>query len=361
MLHRAFLLAITVVLLACGGNGPSSPDPDPGPEPPPPQRSFRMGFAPTPPRATTESVIRTAQEMSEVSELALVQQRVPWGALLDGTRTMEEALADLEELVGFLRQLGLDIVFLLDPLDGLDRTGEPPELVDRGRSTAEPEIRAIHEEWALAVARRVGPSWYGLASEVNTLADLGDATLFAEIRDLVNDLSPRVRAAAPGTSTFVSFQADQAYGLPGFPRTIDHFALIDEFGVDALGLSTYPVFVLDDPSRIPADFFARFDEATELPLLLVEGGWNSGPTPATGGSPSGQADFFRRIAAMLDEVDARVWVFLFYTDLDIQSLNLPPEQAGLANFSRMGIVDTDFRPKPAFAVWDSVFGLSLAP
>ena len=320
-----------------------------------------MGFAPTPPRATVEAVVRTVRDMSEVSELALVQQHVPWGPLLDGAVTMEEALEDLEELIGFLRQLGLEIVFLLDPLDGLDRTREPPELVARGRSIAEPEIRAIHEQWALEVARRVRPPWYGLASEVNTLADLGEPALYAEIRDLVNDLSPRVRAASPGTETFVSFQADQAYGLPGFPRTIDHFALIEDFDVDALGLSTYPVFVLDDPSRIPADFFSRFDDATDLPLLLVEGGWNSGPTPNTGGTPAEQADFFRRIASLLDGVDARVWVFLFYADLDIPSLDLPPDRQGLANFSRMGIVDRDFRPKPAFAVWDSVFGIPPAP
>lgn len=352
------ILFAGATLLACDGGGPS--DPDPGPDPA--TRTYRMGFAPTPPRATTQSIITTAQEMAAVSELALIQQEVPWAQLLDGTQTMEEALDDLAELAGFLRALGLDIVFLLDPLDGLDRRREPPPLVERGRSILEPEIRAMHEQWAVAVAGRIRPTWYGLASEINTLADLGDADLHAGIRDLVNTLSPRVKAASPGTRTFVSFQADQAYGLPGFPRTIDHFALIDDYDVDALGLSTYPVFVLDDPAGIPDDFFRRFDEATDRPLLLVEGGWNSAPTPATGGSPADQADFFRRIAGMLDEVEAEAWVFLFYTDLDIESYGLPPDRAaGLSNFSRMGIVDVDFGEKPAYAVWDSVFEVERAP
>jgi hypothetical protein len=355
---RSVILAVLLVLFGCAsGSGPA--EPDPGPDAP--RRSYLMGFAPTPPRPTVESIVRTAQEMASVSELVLVQQEVPWAPLLDGTQTMEEAVAEREELFEFLgAALDFEIVFLLDPLDGLDRRREPPDLIARGRSIREPAIRAIHDAWALEMARVFRPEWYGLASEINTLADLGDPALYAAVLGMINELSPRVRAASPGTRTFVSFQADQAYGLPGFPRMIDHFALIDDFDVDALGLSTYPVFVLDDPSQIPNDFFARFDQATDRPLLLVEGGWNSAPTSITQGTPAEQAAFVRRIATLLDGVDARVWVFLFYTDLDITSFSLPPDrEAALANFSHMGIVDVDFRPKPAFAVWDSLFGLPV--
>jgi hypothetical protein len=275
---------------------------------------------------------------------------------------MEEALAERERLVEFLDGLGLEAVFLLDALDGLDRRREPPELVERGRSILEPEIRAIHEAWAIEMARIFRPEWYGLGSEINTLADLGDPDLYAEMLDVINDLSPRIRAASPGTKTFVSFQADQAYGLPGFPRTIDHFALIDDFDVDGLGLSTYPVFVLKDPSEIPADFFARFEQATDLPLLLVEGGWSSEMAGGTNGTPAEQADFFRRIGGMLDEVAAEVWVFLLFADLDVASYGFPPDrEAALANFSRMGIADLDFNPKPALAVWDSIRARPIAP
>jgi hypothetical protein len=206
------------------------------------------------------------------------------------------------------------------------------------------------------------PEWYGLASEINTLADLGDPALYAEMLDVINDLSPRIRAASPGTRTFVSFQADQAYGLPGIPRTIDHFVLIDDYDVDGLGLSTYPVFLLDHPSLIPADFFTRFDQATDRPLLLVEGGWSSAVAGGTKGTPEEQAEFFRVMARLLDQVGAEMWVFLLYADLDVASYGLPPDRAAaLANFSRMGIVDVDFRPKPASAVRDSIRARPLAP
>ncbi len=361
MPHRALAVAVLVAgaLVATAGCGPTEPDTrDDGAT-----RTYAMGFGLTPPRATDESVIRTAREIAGVSDLAIIQQHVPWAALLDGTQTIEEALAERAELADFLRALGLDLMVLVDPLDGLDRRREPPELVARGRSILEPEIRTMHDLWAIGVANRIQPEWFGLASEINTLADLGDPDLHAAIRDMVNQLAPRIETLVPGTTTFVSFQADLAYGLPGFPATsIDHFALIDDYHVDALGLSTYPVFTLDDPAQIPDDFFRRFDDATDRPLLLVEGGWSSEPTPLTDGTAAEQADFFRRIADLLDGVDAGTWVFLTYADMDIESYGLPPERAeGLSDFARMGIVDTDFGRKPAFAVWDSVFGLALEP
>ena len=119
--------------------------------------------------------------------------------------------------------------------------------------------------------------------------------------------------------------------------------------------------MLDDPSEIPADFLARFDQATTRPLLLVEGGWSSEVAGGTNGTPAEQADFFRRMSALLDGVRAEAWVFLLYADPDLDSYDLPPDrEAGFANFSRMGIVDIELRPKPATAVWDSVFARPLA-
>ncbi len=349
---------LAALFVACSGSSDSATGPAPGTT----ARSYEMGFAPTPPRPTDSAVIRTAQAVARVSEVTIIQQPVPWAELLGGTKTMEQALAEREQLASFLRALGLRIIFLLDPLDGLDRRKEDPGLVALGRSIREPEIRAMHEQWALEIARRIHPEWFGLASEVNTLADLGPPDLYAAVRAMVNELAPQIEAVSPGTRTFVSFQADEAWGLGGIPRGIDHFALADSFDVDGLGLSTYPGAVLQDPAQLPDDFFARFAAATTKPLLLVEGGWNSAPTGSLTGTPEKQAAFFRRIAALLDGVHAQAWVFLLYTDLDIPSYGLPPERAaGLSNFARMGIVDTAFTPKLSAAVWDSVRARPLAP
>ena len=112
---------------------------------------------------------------------------------------------------------------------------------------------------------------------------------------------------------------------------------------------------MHDPADLPDDYFRVFDDATDRPLLLVEGGWNSADTPLTSGTPAEQADFFRRVAALLDGVEALTWISLTFADLDLATFGLPPDrEAALSNFARMGIVDSSFDPKPAAAVWDSV-------
>ena len=44
-------------------------------------RPYAMGWAPTPPLATVESLIATAQSLAAVSEYTLVQRAVPWARL----------------------------------------------------------------------------------------------------------------------------------------------------------------------------------------------------------------------------------------------------------------------------------------
>lgn len=358
---RRWIAPPLVFALACGGDdGGSSPA---GPEPPGPgdepelTRTFRMGFAPSPPRPEEQLFFDVVQRMGQVAEVTILQPHVPWAALLDGTQTFEEAVDEQVELLLFLRARGFELVYLLDPLDGLGRTREPPELVERGRSITEPEIRETHQAWAMEIARRVRPEWFGLASEINTLAGHGDLDLYDLMVDLVNDLAPRIRAVSPGTRVFVSFQVEDARQTPPFPPSqVDHFTLIDDFDIDALGLSSYPVFSFDTPADIPDDHYEIFARETNLPLIFVEGGWSSGNGPLGGGTPEEQADWVRRMAELLNGIEARLWLSLTFTDIDIPSLGLPPDRAaGLSNFATMGIVDTELDPKPAFAAWREVF------
>jgi hypothetical protein len=150
--------------------------------------------------------------MAAVSDITIIQQPVPWQELLNGA-SLDSLVQDRAGVAAFMRAKGLGIVWLVDPLDGLDRRKEDPGLVEAGRSIMEPEIRAMHDEWVLRIGEAVQPEWMGLASEVNTLAALGDPDLYAAIRDMINDLAPQVQAASPGTQVFVSFQADQANGV----------------------------------------------------------------------------------------------------------------------------------------------------
>jgi hypothetical protein len=357
----AALLLFTVV--ACGGSrddpgtdpmGPDTPEQPGDTMPSEPQgdpRSYAMGWAPSAPRADQALLLAVIDSMTTVGEVAIVQQPVPWTQLLAGA-SMDSLVEDRGGLADYLRVKGMDVVWLVDPLQGLDRRKEDKQLVDAGRSILEPEIRAMHEDWVRGIAERVKPEWFGLASEINTLAALGDPDLYAGLVDMVDELAPEIRALSPGTRVFVSFQADQALGRLGDP-VIDHFALIDDFDIDALGLSSYPGFAgFDTPADIPEDYLDPFMDATDLPLAVVEGGWSSEDTRWASSTPQEQAAYFDRYEVILDRIDARLWLGLTPTDLDVEALDLPPDQAqGLSNFAHMGIWDVDLERKPAYDSW----------
>lgn len=348
------VLTGSLLVSACGGDQNTGPDPSPGPNPIAEPRTYAVGWAPGAPRPDVELFLALVDSIAQVSDVTIIQQPVPWPELLAGA-PIDSLVTDRANVAAFMRAHGLDIIWLVDPLDGLNRRLEDPGLVDAGRSILEPEIRAMHDDWVLRIAAAVKPEWMGLASEINTLAAVGDPVLYAAILDMSNALAPQVRTVSPGTQVFVSFQVDQANGFLGDP-VIDHFALIDDFDIDALGLSSYPVFVFDDPADVPANYFSVFDAATDLPLIFVEGGWNSQDTQLTSGTPQEQVNFLARYEELLDGVNAELWVMLTFTDLDIPALGLPPDRAAaLSNFAFMGILDANLNRKPAYAEWQRIF------
>ena len=84
--------------------------------------------------------------------------------------------------------------------------------------------------------------------------------------------------------------------------------------------------------------------------MVIEGGWSSetvSPNPST---REIQRRYIRRHAALLDRVAAIGWFQLTFTDLDLTSW-----PSGVAPFAYLGLVDTQYQPKPALNEWDAVF------
>ena len=242
-----------------------------------------MGWAPIAPRADVPLVLAVMDSLSKVSDIAIIQQPVPWPELLAGA-SLDSLVEDRNNVAAFLRAKGLDIIFLVDPLDGLDRRMEDPGLVAAGRTILEPSIRAMHEEWVRRIAARIRPEYLGLASEINTLAARGDPKLYAAIRDLVNTLAPVVRQRSPATKVFVSFQVDEANGALG-QDSIDHFALIDDFDIDALGLSSY-TGPRRRPLQLRAHGTAGHEPAAEAIVRRMETDLRPPGGPVTGRLPA---------------------------------------------------------------------------
>jgi hypothetical protein len=329
-----------------------------------PSRSFAMGFAHIPPVPSVEGLLQIVPEIAKVSEYTIIQREVPWTRIVAGTPMSQVIDEEYQGLVDFLRGNGLKLVLLVDPLDGLGRTHEAVETTKNGLSLLDPNVRSLHEEWVRQLVSRFHPEYIGLASEINTLGAHGDQALYVQIRSMVNTLAPQLRAISPGSKVFVSFQVEDAWGLPPLPPSdADQWAMTRDFDVDVVGLSSYPGFVSSDPSQIPPDYYRRFALAGGKPLAQFEGGWTSEATGGLNSTPALQASYFRQLFDLLDSVEAELVVLLTYADLDLANpiWGLPPDrQAILLNFARMGIVDIHLQPRPAYAVWQDEFRLPLA-
>jgi len=333
-----------------------------------PVRPFRMGWFFQPPQPTPQSVVKTSPVMAGFSDAILIQREVPWKRLLAGDSMETIAEEEYDGVVKFLTGLGIHVSFLVDPLDGLDRTREGSEMRASGRSLKEPEIRAIHEQWVKFLAARYKPEFLGLASEINSLAARGDPELYAAVKLMCDRLAPRIREISPATRVFVSFQVDEAWArVPGLPSRVDHFKLTRDFDIDVLGLSSYPSFFFDDPSDIPPDYFSRLMVASGKPVLVAEGGWSSAPA-GKGETPetlAAQARFMERFFVLVDSVQPELVILLLFADLDLEAwktvapANSDPER--VRPFISMGLAHDDLSPKPALNIWAAVFNRPYVP
>lgn len=327
--------------------------------PPAATRPYRMGWFLQTPQPTIESLLRTMPEQAKVSDAVLLQREVPWSRIQAGVPMETIFKEEYDDLVAYLRGLGLEVMFLVDPLDGLNRTRESNEMRKIGGSLKDAGLQRLHEQWVELLATRYRPQFLGCASEINTLGAHGDRELYDAIKGICNRLAPRLRQAVLGIRFFVSFQVDDAWDRRPFVHSdVDQFAMTREFDIDVLGLSTYPSFFFNDPSDIPADYFRRLQVASGKPVLVAEGGWSADPTRTgtTAESIARQTAFYRRFFDLLDSVDVEAAILLLYADLDMETwISFAGTQGvdieGLRNFARMGIVDERLSPRPAAEVW----------
>jgi hypothetical protein len=332
---------------------------DPAPTPPAPQRTWALGFAPTPPVLTPASVLEGIDLWSQRAEFAVFHEELPWTDLLGGMTAQQILVRDKVALVAHLRSKGLRLAFMADLTDGLSRAEEAPQLRALGRSLAEPAVQQVARDYVLAVDALLAPEMLGLSAETNLVRAAAPAPVYAAIVTTANAMAADLSLAGSTATRFFSVQVETAWGL----FTSTPFAGIDQDLVDfpfaqALGLSSYPYFVFDDPADIPADYYLRLAMATTLPVFVVEGGWSSASVGGGMSSPDLQAQWTTRHGELLDSVAATAWFHLLFADPDLSQWP-PPIPANLPLFTNIGLCESDFTPKPALAAWDALFARSL--
>lgn len=335
-----------------------------------PQDRTAYGFFPSPPEATLESILEHFERLGEHADFILIQPNIPWEDFVDGMEGESQARTDLRNQVILARRNGLDWIFVVDPLNGLNRqeffglpSGWEPNF-------GNPELRKAFTSFTRWILQEFEPRYLGLASEINTYLDAHPEdvenyrSLYAEVYDLV-------KAEEPETQVFVTFQWDDLNNMfppasEGRPAYATNWDQVEAFEprLDLWVISSYPYFVFED-GEIPTDYYTPLLTRTEKPIAVAEGGWTTARSGPILGSEAGQVAY---LDAIHDQLGDRLsfWVYLILNDLNMDSIRTRMEDSGrvqedidtLSLFAELGLMTSTGEPKAGLTVWD---GFRLSP
>lgn len=324
------------------------------------------GFFPSPPEPSLVSVIMHFVALGKHADFVLVQPNIPWADLVVTTDKEPQRLTDLRNQVNLAYQNGLDVAFVVDPLNGLNRSQFMglPQGWEPSFSTT--QVRTAFTNFALWIARTYHPRYLGLASEINTYVDAhpGD---FASYLSLYRETYAAIKVESPETQVFVTFQWEDLNNLipsaaEGRPAYQTDWEEVEAFEpqLDMWVISSYPFAVFKAGSEIPADYYTALLTRTSKPLAVAEGGYTSKPIGPFPGTPQDQVDYLNAIHSQIGS-RLRFWVYLLLSDFNPQSFAKAMRAQGLSEndvnalgmFSAVGLRAADGTPKPALAIWDT--------
>ncbi|MEJ2012171.1 MAG: hypothetical protein P8X64_08105 [Anaerolineales bacterium] len=371
-----FFASILIASLACG-----SPTPTPASMPPTdsPQDATRVsafargrtayGFFPSPPDSSFESILDHFEALHEHADFILFQPNVPWIDFVDGTEGESASREERRNVIALSRRFGLDWIFVIDPLNGLNRS-EFYGLPEGWKPAfSNPDVRAAFTNFTLWVVREFQPSYLGLASEINTYLDAhpDDA---ANYLSLYRDVYDRVKAEAPDTQIFVTFQWDDlnnmfepaSEGRPAYQTNWDQVEAFEP-RLDLWVISSYPFFIYPGDAGILDGYYTPLLGRTEKPLAVAEGGWSTEPVGPLAVDEAGQVAYLQALHEQLGE-RLVFWTYLLLDDLNMDWIGPNALEGGMSesdletlnHFAHIGLRHADGEPKPALALWDAYRG-----
>lgn len=360
----AALLALLFAALACSSGGAPVSIPTLERSPYDLGRTL-YGFFPSPPKATTESIIETYAAIGQHGDVALLQQNIPWADFVDSPEAESPVITDIANQHILAHQNGLEVIFVVDPLNGLNRREFQGLPEGWEASFANPDIRAAFRNYTLRIVREFRPRYLGLASEINTYQDTHPDD-FPYYLSLYNEVYALVKAEAPETQIFVTFQWEELNNLmptvaQGEPYEINWHQMEQfEPNLDLWVISSYPFVVFPSGAEIPDDYYSPLLARTSKPVAVAEGGYTSEPVGPFPGDPQSQVDYLNAIHSQLGGERLVFWIYLLINDFDINSYAPLLEEHGqgddietLGMFASVGLTTSERVPKPALEVWDS--------
>jgi len=360
-----FICIITFTTLACKGGAQTIP--------PTPQNSVfdsgktAYGFYNTPPEASLESIFQLFKDIRIHGDFVLIQQNTAWEDFVDGGTSGEsQTRTDLINQVKLTQQNNLEYIFVIDALNGFDRSEFIGLPAGWDANFANPNVRSAYRNYALWIVRNFHPRYLGLASEINTYMDAypEDAKNFVS---LYHEIYSLVKLEAPETQIFVSFQWDDLNNM--FPQPDEgnrqkfdiNWEQVEIFepNLDVWVISSYPYFIFPSGAEVPANYYSTLLTRTDKPIAIAEGGFSTQSIGQQTNTPEDQVVYLN---AIHDQLGARLvfWVNTLLGDLNLDSFAREMERMGrdpkdaeaLGYFAYIGLQNSDGTPKPGLEVWD---------
>lgn len=364
----AAIFILTLAALACRQSAPVTPFPTDN-FPAPAQTIY--GFFPSPPKVSFFSVVNHFKDLGQYADFVLFQHNIPWADFVDSAEGESQTRTDIANQERLARQNGLDSIYVVDALNGLNRREFKGLPEGWEASFANLQVRAAFTNYTLWVVRTFHPRYLGLASEINTYMDAhpDDAANFIS---LYHEVYALVKAEAPETQIFVTFQWDDLNNMWPQPeeghrtRLAPNWEQVEAFepNLDVWAISSYPYFVFPSGVDIPADYYSRLLDRTDKPVAVAEGGWTTRGVGEIRATPEDQVAYLN---AIHNQLGARLafWTYLLLNDIDMNSYGRAPgvsntDIATLGLFASLGLREMDGTPKPALEVWMS-FRNRLSP
>ncbi|MCP4142274.1 MAG: hypothetical protein GY755_18720 [Chloroflexi bacterium] len=323
------------------------------------------GFFPSPPEISLESVLKHYEDMGEYGDFVLFQHSVPWKDFKESVEGESQKRTDIRNQMILARQNGLDSIFVVDALNGLNRREfmELPWAWDA--NFANPDVRAAFKNYTLWVVREFHPRYLGLGSEINTYLDAypDDAKNYIS---LYNEIYALVKAEAPETQIFVTFQWEDlnnlwefaAEGRTAYETNWEQIEIFEP-NLDLWVISSYPFVIFPTGADIPSNYYTPLLSKTSKPIAVAEGGFPSFGNAPFQGSEQSQVDYLNAVNDQLGGERLAFWVYLLLNDINLDSYakKMGENHADLETlsmFASIGLREFDGTSKPALKLWNDI-------
>jgi len=319
------------------------------------------GFFNSPPEISLESVFQLYDNLGRHADAVLYQSGIPWMDFKDNPDEESEKIDDLKNQMILAHRENLEGIFIIDPLNGLNRR-EFQQLPEGWKAGfRNPDVRSAMKNFALRIVREFHPRYLGLASEINTYADAYPED-FEYFLSLYRDIYDTVKKEAPETKIFVTFQWEDLNNLWYQPGEKDYFPEVIKWNqmeifeprLDLWVISSYPYITFPSAEDIPENYYTPLLTRTDKELAIAEGGWISEDFRLLEASEGDQEGYLNAIHRQIGNRMA-FWIYLLIQDISTESYSQyikGKDLDTLGYFTTVGLISPDGTPKAALSLWD---------